>query len=47
MTESKFSLRPMSCELNVLSVPDGSSMLMQGKLNNANIPNTSFVSLKL
>ncbi|XP_043473734.1 exosome complex component RRP46 [Leptopilina heterotoma] len=30
MTETEFCLRPMKCELNVLSVPDGSSMFMQG-----------------
>lgn len=30
MTESNSCLRPMKCELNVLSVPDGSSMFIQG-----------------
>ncbi|XP_031833544.2 exosome complex component Rrp46 [Nomia melanderi] len=28
--ENEFQLRPMSCELNQLSMPDGSAMLMQG-----------------
>ncbi|CAK9814023.1 Exosome complex component RRP46 [Anthophora quadrimaculata] len=28
--ESEFMLRPMNCELNQLSMPDGSAMLMQG-----------------
>ncbi|OXU18502.1 hypothetical protein TSAR_012052 [Trichomalopsis sarcophagae] len=30
MTESECSLRPLNCELNYLSVPDGSTMFMQG-----------------
>ncbi|XP_033216881.1 exosome complex component RRP46 isoform X2 [Belonocnema kinseyi] len=30
MTEEECSLRPINCELNVLSVPDGSAMFMQG-----------------
>lgn len=34
MTESECSLRPINCELNYLSVPDGSTMFMQGKLKN-------------
>ncbi|XP_076233844.1 exosome complex component Rrp46 [Calliopsis andreniformis] len=29
-TENEFVLRPMNCELNQLSMPDGSAMLMQG-----------------
>lgn len=30
--ENEFQLRSMNCELNQLSMPDGSAMLMQGKL---------------
>lgn len=30
--EGEFRLRPMNCELNQLSMPDGSAMLMQGRL---------------
>ncbi|XP_003696793.1 exosome complex component RRP46 [Apis florea] len=29
-SENEFVLRPMNCELNQLSMPDGSAMLMQG-----------------
>lgn len=29
-SENEFMLRPMNCELNQLSMPDGSAMLMQG-----------------
>ncbi|CAL7950052.1 unnamed protein product [Xylocopa violacea] len=29
-TENEFILRPINCELNQLSMPDGSAMLMQG-----------------
>lgn len=31
-SQSEYVLRPMSCELNQLSMPDGSAMLMQGRL---------------
>ncbi|XP_058806531.1 exosome complex component RRP46 [Phymastichus coffea] len=30
MTETECSIRPLNCELNYLSVPDGSTMFMQG-----------------
>ncbi|XP_051162138.1 exosome complex component RRP46 [Leptopilina boulardi] len=30
MTAAEYCLRPMKCELNVLSAPDGSSMFVQG-----------------
>lgn len=30
MTEKDCSLRAMNCEMNLLSMPDGSAMFMQG-----------------
>ena len=30
--QNEYILRPMNCELNQLSMPDGSAMLMQGRL---------------
>ena len=30
MTETQYTLRPLNCEMNYLTVPDGSSMFMQG-----------------
>lgn len=32
VTETEHILRPMKCELNQLSMPDGSAMFMQGRL---------------
>lgn len=34
MMESTLMLRPLKCEFNVLSRPDGSAALAQGKLFN-------------
>ena len=41
MTEEQCSLRPLKCELNYLSVPDGSTMFMQG-ISKKYIPGQSF-----